>query len=147
VGGLILSKRDRSASKTTPGEDWDRRLTYVCCDDSGSCTCGIYLRIGGGREAFDVAREAAPFMRWNDPGASAAGLCAFLIKRGGHELATGGMISIDPPPPARAVDWKQFAGNQDVIVINVDQGSAKCLAGKMEGHEIRGLQLGGTKGE
>jgi hypothetical protein len=148
LGWAIWSKRVQSPSQPPPRDDWERRLTFVCCDEHGSGTCGIYLRIGGGRAAFDDVREAAPFMRWNDPGSSAAGLCAFLMKRGGHDMATGGMIAIDSPPAREAdgsIDWKKYAGNQDLIDINVDKGSAKCVAGQMEGMEIDGLQFGGTK--
>jgi hypothetical protein len=145
---LCWSTRNRDASKPHQRDDWERRLTFVICDDHGSFSSGIYQRIGGGRAAFDDLREAAQFMRWNDPGSSAAGLCGFLMKRGGYNLATGGMISIDSPPqpgPDGVIDWKTYAGNQDLIVINVDKGSAKCLAGQMEGEEIHGLRLGGHK--
>jgi hypothetical protein len=147
-GWLILSKRGQMPSEPQQRNDWERRLTFVCCDDLGSYSSGIYVRCGGGRHAFDDVRAAAPFMRWNDPGSSAAGLYAFLVKRFGFDAPTGGTISIDSPPEREAdgsVDWKGFAGNQDLIVINVDEGSAKCVAGQMEGMEINGLQLGGVK--
>jgi hypothetical protein len=58
------------------------------------------------------------------------------------------MISIDPPPQPRpdgSIDWKKYAGREDIILINVDTGSAKCVAGQMEGEEIHELQLGGNK--
>jgi hypothetical protein len=129
--------------------DWERRLTFICCDNHGGHSSAIYLRIGGGRAAFDDLRAAAPFMRWNDVGSSAAGLCGFLLRRNGLEdIATAGMISIDPPPePGRdgTIDWKKYAANQDVIIINVDTGSAKCVAGQMEGEEVHDLPFGGQK--
>jgi hypothetical protein len=149
--GAMFGLRSACTPKAPPARDigdWERRLTFICCDDHGGCSPGVYQRIGGGRAAFDDLRAAAPFMRWNDPGSSAAGLCGFLLRRNGPDLATVGMISIDPPPAPRrdgTIDWKEYAGNQDVIVINVDTGSAKCVAGQMEGKEVRDLPLGGQK--
>src|SRR5438128_711878 len=67
--------RDQKDDRRIHPEDWDRRVLFVCCDDHGGYSPAVYMRVGGGRAAFDTVREAAPFMRAGDPGSAAAGLC------------------------------------------------------------------------
>jgi hypothetical protein len=87
-------------------------------------------------------------MRAGGPHSAAAGLCGFLFKECGYDSATGGTLSLDPPPQARpdgTIDWKSYGGNADVIVINVYRGSAKCCSGTVLGQEVHDLPLGGHK--
>ncbi len=44
-------------------EDWERPVIFVCCDEYGCYSSGVYMRVGGGRAAFDTVRQAAPFLR------------------------------------------------------------------------------------
>jgi hypothetical protein len=127
-------------------DDWERRVRFVCCDEHGGYSSGIYMRVGGGRAAFDTVRQAAPFMRAGDPTSAAAGLCGFLFKRSGYNGHTGGTLVIEPPPQPNSdgkIDWKTYGG--DVILINVDKGSAICCFGSLLGQEVRDLPLGGRK--
>jgi hypothetical protein len=106
------------------------------------------MRVGGGRAAFETVREAAPFMRASDPGSAAAGLCGFLFKRFGYNGQTEGTLVLDPPPqpgPDGTIDWKEYGGDGDVILINVDKGSAKCCFGSMLDQVVHDLPLGGHK--
>src|SRR5947209_6719311 len=67
--------------ETSPDpDDWERRVYFVCCDDHGDYSSGVYMRVGGGRSAFATVRQAAPFMRADDPGSAAAGLCGYLFQ-------------------------------------------------------------------
>ena len=106
------------------------------------------MRVGGGKGAFDTVRKAAPFMRAGDTGSAAAGLCGFLFKQVRYDGDTGGTLSVDPPPvrgPDGSIDWKAYGGDSDIILINVDQGTARCVFGQMLGQEIHDLPLGGRK--
>lgn len=139
---------DVNADPRGAPDDWQRRVYFVCCDDQGNYSPGIYMRVGGGRAAFETVREAAPFMRFNDQASAAAGLCGFLFKRVGYDGDTGGTLTLDPPPqpePDGTIDWKKYGGNADVILINVDKGSAKCCFGSILGEEVHDLPLGGQK--
>lgn len=132
-------------------EDWDRRVRFICCDDdedAGSYSPAVYLRVGGGRGAFKTIREAARYLRPDDPDASAAGLCGFLFGQLHYDGDTGGTMSLEPPPRPGAdgkVDWDAFGGDGDIILINVRTRSARCCFGVMAGEEIRDLPLGATK--
>jgi hypothetical protein len=87
-------------------------------------------------------------MRAGDPHSAAAGLCGFLFKQFGYDGETVGTLSLDPPPqpgPDGSIDWKAYGGDSDVILINVDQGTAKCCFGSVAGQEVRDLRLGGRK--
>jgi hypothetical protein len=142
-------KADRPGQSDPPPflDDGDRRVYFVCCDDHGDFSPVIYMRVGGGPAAFETIREAAPCMSFGDPGSAAAGLCGFLYKRFGYQGETGGTLSLDPPPrrgPDGKVDWKEFADG-DVILINVDTGSARCCFGNMLGQQVHDLPLGGGK--
>jgi hypothetical protein len=132
-------------------EGWDRRVRFICCDDYDdydSYSPAVYMRLGGGRKAFDTVREAAPFLRPGDPGSAAAGLCRYLFKEMGYDSDTGGTMSLDPPPqpgPDGKIDWEAFGGDGDIILINVRSKSAKCCYGRVAGEEIRDLPLGQPK--
>ena len=131
--------------KEPRSEDWDRRVRFICCDDDGSYSPAVYMRYGGGRRALDTVRAAAPFLRPDDPGSSAAGLCGFLFRQFGYQGDTGGTMSLDPPPeeePDGTIDWKAYGGDGDIILINVQDGSARCCYGVMAGQEIRDLPFG-----
>ena len=114
-------------------DDWDRRVRFICCndhDDPSSFSPPVYLREGGGRRAFDTVREAAPYLRPDDPGASAAGLCGFLFKKLGYDGDTGGTMSLDTPPKPGAdgkIDWNAFGGDGDIILISVEFEFGKVL--------------------
>ncbi len=129
-------------------DDWDRRVRFICCndyDDHSSYSPAVYLRVGGGRRAFDTIREAAPHLRPDDPGASAAGLCGFLFRKLGYDGDTGGTMSLDPPPQPGAdgkIDWNAFGGDGDIVLINVRSKSARCCFGVIAGQEIRDLPIG-----
>jgi hypothetical protein len=148
LGWAIL--RGPNANPPRDSANGDIRMRFVCCNDYGEYSPGVYLRVGGGQEAFDTLREAAPFMRAGDPGSAAAGLCGFLFKQLGYDGDTAGTLALEPPPepaPDGTIDWKQYGGDGDVILINVDQGSARCCFGSMLGQEMHDLPLGGRKKE
>ncbi len=76
------------------------------------------MRVGGGRAAFETVREAAPFLRVNDPASAAAGLCGFVFKRFRYDGETGGTLALEPPPQPGSdgtINWKEYGGNGDVI--------------------------------
>ena len=52
--------RYRNARSQRDSDDWERRVRFVCCDDFGSYSPGVYMRVGGGQAAFDSVRQAAP---------------------------------------------------------------------------------------
>jgi hypothetical protein len=106
------------------------------------------MRCGGGLWAFDIVQKAAPFMRDGDPGSAAAGLCGFLFQHVGYTSDTAGTLSIDPAPvpaPEGKIDWKAYRSDCDIIVINVDDASAKCVLGSPKGKEVHNLPLGGRQ--
>jgi hypothetical protein len=124
--------------------NWDRRVYFVCCNDHGEYSSGVYMRVGGGSSAFDTVREASPFMRRGDPCSAAAGLCGFLFKKYDYQGETVGTLVLNAPPrPDEIADWNKYGGDGDVILINVDKATAKCVAGSLVGEEIRDLPLGG----
>lgn len=137
------------------GEDpeGDRRVRFICCEEESdyeSYSPAIYLRLGGGRGAFDLIREAAPFFSPDDAGASAAGFCGFLFQKYRYDGDPGGTMSLDPLPQPSAngkIDWEAYGGDGDIIIINVHLKTAKCCFGTMEGQEIRDLPLGQKKAD
>jgi hypothetical protein len=141
-------RRDRGGDAVRDPDDSEIRVRFVCCDDHGNYSPGIYMRCGGGRWAFDTVRKASPFMRAGDPNSAAAGLCGFLFKEIGYQGETAGTLSLDPPPQPGSdgtIDWKAYGGDADVIVINVDKRSATCCFGTVAGQEVHDLPLGGSK--
>jgi hypothetical protein len=127
-------------------DDVNIRAIFVCCDDHGYYSPGVYVCCGGGRSALDTVQRAAPFMRAEDPGSAAAGLCGFVFRDLRYQGDTGGTMTLEPPPqpgPDGAVDWKAYGGLADVILINVDTGTARCCLGTILGEEVRNLRLGG----
>jgi hypothetical protein len=99
---------------------------------------------------LETVREAAPFMRPGDPGSAAAGLLRFLFRKYHYQGDTGGTLVLEPPPrpkPDGSIDWEDYGGDGDVILINVDKGSAKCCFGSIRGQEVHDLPLGGHKGK
>lgn len=146
-GWLIVRRNDKDIPRQRE-EDWEKRVVFVCCDDHGAFSPGVYMRVGGGRAAFEIVREAAPYMRAGDPGSAAAGLSGFLFKKYQYDGETGGTLALEPgpePQPDGTIDWKKYCSDCDVIVINVDQASAKCCAGSVAGQEIHNLRLGGMR--
>lgn len=149
IGAALLGRelfRPANAPPQGDPDDVERRVYFVCCDEHGLYSSSVYMRVGGGRAAFDTVREAAPFLRAGDPASAAAGLCGFLFKRVGYDGDTGGTLTIEPPPQPGvdgAIDWKSYGADGDVILINVDKGSAKCCFGSMVGHEVHDLPIGG----
>jgi hypothetical protein len=144
--GWVLSRRQQTHE--TADTNWEHRVVFVCCDSHGTYSPGVYTRVGGGRVAFKIVREAAPFMRAGDPGSAAAGLCAFLFRDHRYQGDTGGtLVLIDPPQAGsdKKVDWKNYHADADVILINVDTGSAKCCYGTVKGMEINNLSFGDSQ--
>lgn len=124
------------------------RDVFVCCDDRGNYSPGVYQHggAGGGRSALDMVRQAAPYMRDLDPGDAAAGLCGFLFKNLGDDAASSGVLSLYAPPNPKgdnSVAWSGYVGQDtNVILINVVTGVASCPHGDAFGQEIRGLKFG-----
>ena len=131
-GGLLVNDRD----------------VFVCCDDRGNYSPGVYMHggAGGARSALDMVRQAAPYMRDLDPGDAAAGLCGFVFKSGGDDSASLGVLSLyDAPKPKgdASVAWNEYVGDDtNVILVNVVTGVASCPFGDALGQEIRGLKFG-----
>jgi hypothetical protein len=155
IGGLIAVavvvwavRREPNAPLAPDPDDPDIRVRFVCCDDHGNYSPAVYSRCGGGRWAFDTVRKASPYMRANDPGSAAAGLCGYLFKEVGYSGDTVGTLSLEAPPqpgPDGTIDWKNFGGDSDVILINVDKGTARCCFGTVVGQEVHDLPLGGIR--
>ena len=151
IGWRNLGNPDPNSGNDS--EDWDRRVRFICCDDYEdykSYSPAVYLRVGGGQGAFDTVRKAAPFLRPEDAGSSAAGLCGFVFNELRYDGDTGGTMSLDSPPQPGAdgkIDWDAFGGDGDIILINVRARSARCCFGVMAGQEIRDLPLGKRKAD
>jgi hypothetical protein len=142
------TRRDRNERPERDLDGVDIRVRFVCCDDHGTYSPGVYSRCGGGRLAFATVRKASPFMRAGDPHSAAAGLCGFLFREVGYPGDTVGTLSLQPPPqpgPDGTIDWQAYGADGDVILINVDRGTARCCFGTVMGQEVRDLPLGGHK--
>jgi hypothetical protein len=149
VVGSLLSARFRSwVNLFIPGVLVNDRVVFVCCDDQGNFSPGIYLHgaAGGGRAALGMVREAAPYMRDLDVGDAAAGLCGFTFKSVGDDAASAGVLSLYDAPKPKAdgsVAWGEYVGRDtNVILVNVVTGLASCPFGDAVGQEIRGLKFG-----
>ncbi len=133
------------------------KVVFVCCNDAGDYSPGVYLHgaEGGGPAALDDVRQAAPCMRDREVGDAAAGLCGYLFKQLGDDAAAGGGLSLydaPKPGPNKTVDWQAYCSwNVDLILINVDRGTADCYSGpadpkapsKSVVKRIAGLRLAG----
>lgn len=133
------------------------RVLFVCTSDAGDYSPGVYLHgaAGGGPAALDLVRQAAPCMRDREVGDAAAGLCGYLFKQCGDDVAAGGGLSLydaPKPGPGGAVDWQAYCfWNVDLVLINVDRGTAECHSSppdpksptKVLVKQLSGLRLGG----
>ncbi|GAC1450941.1 MAG: hypothetical protein NVSMB9_35720 [Isosphaeraceae bacterium] len=108
------------------------RVVFVCCDDHGVYSPGVYLHgpDGGGPACMHLAKEAAHCMRAGEPSDSAAGLCGFIFTQSAPEETSGGGLSLwdsPRPGPGGTVDWQQYCPwNVDLILVNVDRRTAEC---------------------
>ena len=139
------------------GDGMFDKVVFVCCNDAGDYSPGVYLHgaEGGGPAALDDVRQAAPCMRDGEVGDAAAGLCGYLFKRLGDDAAAGGGLSLydaPKPGPNGTVDWQAYCSwNVDLVLINVDRGTAECHSGpadpkapsKSVVKSVSGLRLGG----
>lgn len=127
----VRQHHQTTAAATSPFD----RVVFVCCDEHGHYSAGVYLHgvPGGGPACLDLAAEAARYMRKREIGDSAAGLCGFLFTQLGEEATTGGALSLwDAPRPdgQQPIDWQRYCGwNVDLVLINVDRLCAECLVG------------------
>ena len=133
------------------------RVLLVCCDTHGQFSPGVYWHgpTGGGPACLEAVRGAAPFMRFGEVGDSAAGLCGYLFGLLGNDVASGGGLSLldaPRPRPDGTVDWQAYcAWNVDLILINVDRGTAECYVGEEDAkapskslvRQFTGLRFGG----
>lgn len=155
VGGLAVAWRLIRLIRFGGGSMFDR-VVFVCSNDAGDYSPGVYLHgaEGGGPAALDLVRQAAPYMRDGEVGDAAAGLCGYLFKQLGDDAAAGGGLSLfDSPKPGAngSLDWQAYCSwNVDLILINVDQGTAECHSGpadpkapsKSVVKRLSGLRLG-----
>lgn len=133
------------------------RVLFVCYTGHGDYSPGVYLHgaAGGGPACMDLVRDAARCMRSSEVGDAAAGLCGFLFKRLGDDVAAGGGLSLyDAPKPGAdgKINWQAYCGwNVDLILIDVDRGIAECYSSpndpkapsKNKIQQIDGLCFGG----
>ena len=114
------------------------RVVFVCSNDHGEYSPGIYLHgaDGGGPACLSLAAEAAHCMRAGEVSDSAAGLCGYLFMQLGAEVTSGGGLSLwDAPKPgaSQVVDWQAYcAWNVDLILVNVDRRSVECYVGPVD---------------
>src|SRR5689334_14302996 len=128
-GALALLLGCQKSSRPKPqsragGSGFDRTL-FVCTDDRGGYSAGVYLHGTTGSDALELVPYAAPFMRTPETGDAAAGLCGFLFKQLGDDVARlGGLSLYDAPRPAKdgAIDWQAYCGeNVDLILIHLEK--------------------------
>lgn len=102
---------------------------FVCTDDFGSYTSGIYLKGVDGADALNLVPLAAPYMRTPEVGDAAAGLCGYLFDATRSEAPSGGALSIYDPPkpqPNGEIDWGKYCDpTTDLILIHVVKGTAE----------------------
>ena len=101
-----------------------------------------------------MVRRAAGVMRASEYGDAAAGLCGYLFRELGDEVAAGGGLSLldaPKPRPDGTVDWQAYCGwNVDLVLVNVEAGTAECHVGpndpkapaKAVVRTVRGLRFG-----
>lgn len=118
--------------KPVPVASDNDRVVFVCRDKFGRHSIGVYLHgpDGGGPACLDFARLAAHSLRSGEPDDSAAGLCGWLFKEFGDDVASGGGLSLmNRPTPAKdgKVDWDSYCpGEVDLVLINIDEKTAEC---------------------
>jgi hypothetical protein len=149
----IRRRRETSVTAESPFD----RVVFVCCNDHGECSPGIYLHgpAGGGPACLSIAQEAAHCMRAGEAHDSAAGLCGYLFTQLGPEVTSGGGLSLWDAPrplPDGSVDWQAYCSwNVDLILINVDRLTAECFVSpsdpkapsKSPAGRLTGLKFGG----
>ena len=128
--------RSKAAPRLAPSSN--DRVAFVCRDDHGDYSPGVYLHgpDGGGPACLEFASEAAHFMKAGEVGDSAAGLCGYLVSQFGPGVTSGGGISLwdaPRPGPDREVDWQAYCkANVDLILINVDRMTAECFVSPVD---------------
>ncbi len=130
--GWLGFRRDRRSHE--PRDTGFDRILFVCVDEHGQYSPGVYLHGAEGDAAqwLDMVRQAAPYMSRPETGDAAAGLCGFLFKRCGDDAARGGGLSLydaPKPQPSGSVDWQAYCGwNVDLVLINVERGTAEVFS-------------------
>jgi hypothetical protein len=132
-GWLNLGCGRRMEGTVSTGFD---RVVFVCVNNYGDYSPGVYLQGTGGDDGITVVPQAAPFMRTPETGDAAAGLCGYLFKQLGDDVARDGGISLyDAPKPGAdgKVDWQSYcAPNVDLVLIHVDKGTAELWSGSAD---------------
>jgi hypothetical protein len=129
---LLWSRLPRETIQEPEDESLFDRVVFVCCDDHGNYSPGIYWHgaTGGGPACLPEVKKAARYMRAGDPQCSAAAFCGYSFKVLGDDIATGGGVALcDAPKPGTdgSVDWQAYCSwNVDLILINVNRGTAQC---------------------
>jgi hypothetical protein len=143
------------SSHGSTGENTFDRVIFVCVDNDGNYSPGVYLQGTGGPDGLQTVPLAAPFMRTPETGDAAAGLCGFLFKQLGDGAARDGGLSLydaPKPGPDGKVDWQAYCGpNVDLVLIHLEQGKAELYSGSADlksptkslVRTISGLQFGG----
>ena len=112
------------------------RVIFVCVDRDGNYSPGVYVQGMGGPDGLSIIPQAARFMRTPEVGDAAAGLCGFLYKQCGDDVASGGCLFLyDAPKPAAngQVDWQTYCGpNVDLVLIRVELGTAELYSGSAD---------------
>ena len=112
------------------------RVIFVCVDKDGNYSPGVYLQGTGGSDGLRVVPQAAPFMRTPEVGDAAAGLCGYLFKQLGDDVARDGGLSLyDAPKPGLGgkVDWQAYcAPNVDLVLVDVERGTADLYTGSAD---------------
>jgi hypothetical protein len=114
------------------------RAVFVCRDETGYYSPGIYIHLGGS-QALDYLLQAAPKMPADDVSYAAARLCGVL-----HQIISGSdYLALLPPPEVDTqdkVDWDQYShGDAGVVIVNVSSGTAECVAGYLAGRTLQSL--------
>jgi hypothetical protein len=153
IGGLTavclaaLGFRRSKEARMDANSPFDR-VVFVCCDDHGDYSPGVYLHgpDGGGPACLSLAAEAAHCMRAGEVSDSAAGLCGYLFTQLGAGVTSGGGLSLWDAPNAAAsktIDWQAYcAWNVDLILINVDRRSAECFVSPQDPNSPNKLLVG-----
>ena len=132
---LNLSAPTGVAGGMPPPTRFDKAI-FVCVDNTGMFSPGVYLGGTGGQNALSVVPQAARYMRTPEVDDAAAGLCGYLYKQIGDDVAANGCLSVyDPPKPGPngKVDWQSYCGpDTDLILIHVEQGTVELYSGSAD---------------